>query len=290
LYAHFSGRPLGELSAAGFEDGSLMRCLACESPVSHATGIVCPNFGIRRGLWDSCSSAWHGRCYVPWIEVRYPQGLRLKEEEDEKSALEEEEKEQEDQEFRFACAGDRLICPFQCDLCHFRNVTGTDPNEGAMGDVLEHAVKCYNNVHSNVSLKIRARAKAGSASFRSLCRSAAGARLSPAEIRVLPAEIEVPPAEIEVPPAEIEVRKLKFTYAKLKLEFLRVISELFSRALFVTATATATATTTTGQPCMPTTIAIAKRGRFCRSHEMTISNGNTNCAELIRRRLQDLLC
>jgi hypothetical protein len=52
-----------------------------------------------------------------------------------------------------------------------------------------------------------ARAKAGSASFRSLCWRAADARLSPAEIRVLPAEIEVPPAEIEVREAEIHLSK-----------------------------------------------------------------------------------
>jgi hypothetical protein len=32
-----------------------------------------------------------------------------------------------------ARAGDHLMCPFQCELCHFRNVEGTDPRAGHEG-------------------------------------------------------------------------------------------------------------------------------------------------------------
>ena len=32
-----------------------------------------------------------------------------------------------------ARAGDHLMCPFQCELCHFRNVEGTDPGTGHEG-------------------------------------------------------------------------------------------------------------------------------------------------------------
>jgi hypothetical protein len=166
----------------------------------------------------------------------------------------------------------------------------------------ERAVKCYNYVHSNFSIKIRARAKAGLASFRSLCWRAAGARLSPAEIRVLP-------AEIEVPPAEIEVRKLKFTYSKLKLEFLRVN---FRTVLSCpvrnnnnnnnsnssnnnNSNSSNNNNNNNNRPAsmMPTTIAIAKRGRFCRSNETTISNGVSHpssaaglAVSMLRRRQQ----
>ena len=30
--------------------------------------------------------------------------------------------------------GDHLLCPFQCDLCHFRNVLGRDPVAGKAED------------------------------------------------------------------------------------------------------------------------------------------------------------
>ena len=35
----------------------------------------------------------------------------------------------DDDEWRFKCArdGDHLTTPFQCDLCHFRNIQGRDP-------------------------------------------------------------------------------------------------------------------------------------------------------------------
>jgi hypothetical protein len=35
--------------------------------------------------------------------------------------------------FNEARPGDHLLCPFQCDLCHFRNVHGCDPKEGSEG-------------------------------------------------------------------------------------------------------------------------------------------------------------
>jgi hypothetical protein len=90
-------------------------------------------FGEGSGL--PATGPGTGAATFPGLRIRYPQGLCLKEEKDEQSALEEEE-EQDYQDFCFARAGDHLICPFQCNLCHFRNVTGADPNKGMVGDVL----------------------------------------------------------------------------------------------------------------------------------------------------------
>jgi hypothetical protein len=38
--------------------------------------------------------------------------------------------EDEDERFKIARAGDHLMIPFQCELCHFRNILGRDPDRG----------------------------------------------------------------------------------------------------------------------------------------------------------------
>jgi hypothetical protein len=38
--------------------------------------------------------------------------------------------------FKSGRNGDHLLCPFQCDLCHFRNIQGRDPVPGLVKDKL----------------------------------------------------------------------------------------------------------------------------------------------------------
>jgi hypothetical protein len=41
----------------------------------------------------------------------------------------------EETKFRYARLGDNFTCPFQCDLCHFRNIKGTDPGANPSKDL-----------------------------------------------------------------------------------------------------------------------------------------------------------
>lgn len=126
-------RLLGELCAPTFGDESLRRCKGCRKPVSHSSGIVCANFGWARGAFPPCKAAWHGRCYGPLAGDHFPSGLRKRDESDDEG---EEPAAPPVEEERRARPGDHLMCPFQCDLCQFRNVQGGDPAEGSVGHEL----------------------------------------------------------------------------------------------------------------------------------------------------------
>jgi hypothetical protein len=45
---------------------------------------------------------------------------------------------EDDDRFEVARPGDHFLCPFQCDLCLFRNIQGRSPlfGEGKMSDVV----------------------------------------------------------------------------------------------------------------------------------------------------------
>ena len=63
--------------------------------------------------------AWHGSCFKLRLGDKYPI-VKL----DEMEGIADPE---EDDKFKKARNGDHLSCPFQCDLCHFRNIQGRDP-------------------------------------------------------------------------------------------------------------------------------------------------------------------
>ena len=68
--------------------------------------------------------AWHGNCYVPRTGDNYPIAKLATYEEDE---LDELDDEVEEKKFKHARNGNNFIVPFQCDLCHFRNIQGRNP-------------------------------------------------------------------------------------------------------------------------------------------------------------------
>ena len=70
--------------------------------------------------------SWHGRCYKRRIEDNYPIAT-LKDEDglDDPRELE---------KFKYARNGDHFLAPFQCDLCHFRNIQKRDPEVGVLPD------------------------------------------------------------------------------------------------------------------------------------------------------------
>jgi hypothetical protein len=97
-----------------------IKCLECGVPVSPGSGLVCGNFGNRRENGLICDGAWHGTCYHQSANDDFPvlQAVDLDESFMGAESLE------EDDPNRFKCAweGDHLMCPFQCDSCHFFNI------------------------------------------------------------------------------------------------------------------------------------------------------------------------
>jgi hypothetical protein len=83
--------------------------------------------------------AWCGPCYTPLDDGDFPvakpvdqDGVAYGEGED-------------DTRFMKGRDGDNLIPPFQCDLCHFRNLLSRDPVENLAQDVrLKKLIQCAN--------------------------------------------------------------------------------------------------------------------------------------------------
>ena len=71
--------------------------------------------------------AWHGSCYklrtgdvYPIVKLEEVEGIADPEEDD---------------KFRKGRNGDHLMCPFQCDLCHYRNIQLRDPRFDSRQDI-----------------------------------------------------------------------------------------------------------------------------------------------------------
>jgi hypothetical protein len=101
------------------------RCLAphCRANLSFDGGIFCANFYTARGTFAPCKSAWCGEHFVPLGNKPFPVRQLLDEDgEDLEAQL-------DSKRFRQGRDGDHLMTPFQCELCHFRNIFWRDPYE-----------------------------------------------------------------------------------------------------------------------------------------------------------------
>jgi hypothetical protein len=85
-------------------------------------GICCANFSSPRGSWNQCRGAWCAKCYVPTKWDKFPVKTLI--EEDGTLVI---RRLWDENKFLAARNGDHLSCPFQCDLCHFRNLKDRDP-------------------------------------------------------------------------------------------------------------------------------------------------------------------
>ncbi|KAL7579542.1 hypothetical protein ACA910_007917 [Epithemia clementina (nom. ined.)] len=113
--------------------------------VSHKHRIIYANFGYGHEHWTLCLRAYHRQCYqVPLKIDPFPRGLTPRAlEEDWDETLKEESRGWEvtqveykelQKEFTSARAGDHLMVPFVCELCHFRNVFSREPRGGFVED------------------------------------------------------------------------------------------------------------------------------------------------------------
>ena len=133
---------LSELNAPISQPNDRIKCLVCEGPVCHTSGIICAIFGYRRGHWSPCLGAWQARSYKA-KDRRFPIALVPRErpydpmdEDDTDDGFELTPERLEDLHSEYLCArgGDLLTCPFQCDICQFRNMTSRNPGVGLADD------------------------------------------------------------------------------------------------------------------------------------------------------------
>lgn len=77
----------------------------------------------------ACQKVWCGPCYVPLDDNEFPIAKPLDEEGVDVSDTSDERR------YVMGRDGDNLITPFQCDLCHFRNLMRRDPIKNLAQDV-----------------------------------------------------------------------------------------------------------------------------------------------------------
>ena len=85
---------------------------------------------MTRGPFQPCQAQWHARCYKQGDHDKFPV---VSENDYRHLGLDWDE---DPDRFKTARDGDHLMCPFQCDLCHFRNIKLRDPSDLPMDRLL----------------------------------------------------------------------------------------------------------------------------------------------------------
>jgi hypothetical protein len=83
--------------------------------------LFCANFSAARGFFSPCRKVWCGKCYWTPAGLVFP--IRTPKDE----AGFEHVVDGDQDRFKCASNGTNGVCPFQCDLCHFRNIQGRNP-------------------------------------------------------------------------------------------------------------------------------------------------------------------
>ena len=86
------------------------------------------NFASSHGPWKACQMAWCGSCYMLHLNNQI---LILQPTEEDGFRVEREE---DEARFKEAQDGDNLICPFQWDVYHFRNLKGRGSHDSIPAD------------------------------------------------------------------------------------------------------------------------------------------------------------
>jgi hypothetical protein len=95
---------------------------ACWIYLTSTGGIFCANFYSKRGPFAPCRLAGCGDCFVPLGPKLFPVRTLV----DEEGEILDHHVEKN--RFNVGRAGDHLITPFQCELCHFRNIYTRNPS------------------------------------------------------------------------------------------------------------------------------------------------------------------
>ena len=109
-------------------------CLHCQRVVTYKSGIICANFGVTRGRFHKCDSAYCAGCFVPSPldprVVRLPKGFDGADVEEVEST----------ERFMVARPGDHACTSFQCPSCQSQNIRGRDLQPNIMADACFEAL------------------------------------------------------------------------------------------------------------------------------------------------------
>jgi hypothetical protein len=96
----------------------------CNNAIPMGHGIFCANFSSTRGRWSQCRGAWCAKCYVPATLDKFPVKMLV---EEVGTVVIRGRLPSDKDKFLTARNGNHMLCPFQCDSCHFRNLKDRDP-------------------------------------------------------------------------------------------------------------------------------------------------------------------
>ena len=116
-----AGQVHGDCVAPSLWNEWLAPCQQCQLPVNGDLGLFCMNFAFRCGHWTPCQGAWCNHCYRDDGELKFP--VAQPEDKDGFPLVDNGDKDH----FMYGRKGDHLMLPFQCDLCHFRNMQRGNP-------------------------------------------------------------------------------------------------------------------------------------------------------------------
>jgi hypothetical protein len=101
----------------------------CRRYLRAEEGLFCANFYSKRGSFAPCLSVWCPECYVGKDLIDFLIKRQIDEDGVDITALGDEKR------FKTARAGDHLMTPFQCELCHFHNIYNTEPRPYDLEDI-----------------------------------------------------------------------------------------------------------------------------------------------------------
>ena len=110
-------------------------CRVCGTTRKNGLGVFCANFLTSKGGFLPCANVWCGECYKTAPDDPFPVQETIEED------LDLELDPVDETMYRRARNGDHLMgVPFECDLCHFRNLTRRNPRWGEQQD--EYTLTC----------------------------------------------------------------------------------------------------------------------------------------------------
>jgi hypothetical protein len=100
----------------------------CGKHIKDGAGVFCTNFWSARGPYAPCEQCWCAECYKPIGNKPFQVKAIVDEDGIDQTRPGEEKR------FLEARSGDHMMTPFQCDLCHFRNMMGRNPVKALWSD------------------------------------------------------------------------------------------------------------------------------------------------------------
>ena len=122
-------------------------CVKCSKKRKWTQGIFCANFYWSIGNFPPCHRMWCGKCHTLGSDSLFhiASALTLGPTRESGTEIAEEKtklrnvwkgKLRDKRDFQEGRDGDHLMIPFECDLCIFRKLRGTDPEASSSQDIL----------------------------------------------------------------------------------------------------------------------------------------------------------